>query len=649
MLRQFLKQFTPAIFIVMALILIFGGIVYAATWEYKYPIIISDTSNVTRTYTPVMLGFGGQNLINAGKISTSGNDTNMQVGTSSIKYMLSTTNCTAVIPNLPSGGKATTDLYTGYSPEQSAFSIITGYNGYVTTTDNASQEISGNGTITLTNAYIDTTAGANKNIFNKYAVTGGILGYVSPTTSGNLTVTNYDGFVGGTYPTIASDNTSGTGAVASFAVTLPTGKTVGDMLVVIINEYKAAVNPTLTPPVTPTFTQLFKTTYQYAGGNAYYTMGVWYKVVDGTEAVSYNWTTDGTIYAYHCFRVNVNTYSGVPVCGTLASYGNATATNPDPPSLTSGFGAVDTLWIACSGSVQIATVAPTSYSGLATIGSVGDYCSFAKRNYTIATENPSVFSANSTCWGTNTIAIKANANSGASVSATSVASGEHDIVVTLTGGNLSLTIDGGAPVTIASGNVTDNSNSWIWGQNNVMPYVDSISIAVNGTETLLYQPNAMISGTTLPDRATGDGSQDGVITWGTNSGISITYGEMTSYASTVASSSDTGGWTMPDSEMPTSWYANSSLTGLPFYDTFLEVATSTGQPIATLYFLAMLGFAFGVFMLIVLFTRSVLLATVAFNIALFIGSSMSIVPGWLPFSILIVQIGIMYLYKQVAY
>jgi hypothetical protein len=124
---------------------------------------------------------------------------------------------------------------------------------------------------------------------------------------------------------------------------------------------------------------------------------------------------------------------------------------------------------------------------------------------------------------------------------------------------------------------------------------------------------------------------------------------MTSYASTVADITDTSGWSMIESEMPSTWYTGSSLTGLPFYDTFLSVSTSTGQPIETLYFLAMLGFAFGVFMLIVLFTRSALLAAVAFNIVLFIGASMSIVPGWLPFSIIIVQIGIMYLYKQVAY
>jgi hypothetical protein len=42
------------------------------------------------------------------------------------------------------------------------------------------------------------------------------------------------------------------------------------------------------------------------------------------------------------------------------------------------------------------------------------------------------------------------------------------------------------------------------------------------SQVLWFQPNDIISGTTLPDRATGDGSQDGEITWGSNpAGVSV--------------------------------------------------------------------------------------------------------------------------------
>jgi hypothetical protein len=47
-------------------------------------------------------------------------------------------------------------------------------------------------------------------------------------------------------------------------------------------------------------------------------------------------------------------------------------------------------------------------------------------------------------------------------------------------------------------------------------------IPTSFTRVLWFQPNNIISGTTLPDRATSDGSQDGEITWGSNpAGVSV--------------------------------------------------------------------------------------------------------------------------------
>jgi len=581
MLRQLLKQFTPVIFIILVLILIFSGIVYAATWEYKYPIIISDTSNVTRTYTPVMLGFGGQNLINAGKISTSGNDTNMQVGTSSIKYMLSTTNCTAVIPNLPSGGKATTDLYTGYSPEQSAFAIITGYNGYITTANNTSLNIGNSGNYSWS-------------------------GYFDPTSTGYLLSANCTEEVQG----------NGDGTITARAWNSAT-----------------STNTTFRPSSIGLLSQLSP---RYAGEN-------WIMVSDNIDTtwVSMNGTTPlRDLYNYTNHTTQSGLIDGITVYvrGTYVSASGATETPCWYINGVSYNGTTRT--IAGSTYAQLYTVSPAS--GLRWTWSELDSAQLGA--YLVNPGGAGFGASMYDIWYT-----VHHWQPAAIVTSAIYSAGSHIISKYITGGNLGLVIDGVDVNTPFAGNVTTTASSYVWNSGNIMPYCDYISVYKGATQTLLYQPNTMLSGTTLPDRATGDGSQDGTITWGANTGISITYGEMTSYASTTADSSDTGSWTMPDSEMPLSWYANSSLTGLPFYDTFLEVSTSTGQPIATLYFLAMLGFAFGVFMLIVLFTRSALLATVAFNIALFIGSSMSIVPGWLPFSILIVQIGIMYLYKQVAY
>jgi hypothetical protein len=71
-----------------------------------------------------------------------------------------------------------------------------------------------------------------------------------------------------------------------------------------------------------------------------------------------------------------------------------------------------------------------------------------------------------------------------------------------------------------AGSITDVNSDWIWNENNVMPYEDSISLTLDGSEVLHYQPNTIIQGTVLPDL---DSTENGVITWGTNpAGITVT-------------------------------------------------------------------------------------------------------------------------------
>jgi hypothetical protein len=142
----------------------------------------------------------------------------------------------------------------------------------------------------------------------------------------------------------------------------------------------------------------------------------------------------------------------------------------------------------------------------------------------------------------------------------------------------------------------------------------------------------------------------GTITWGTNTSVALNYGEITSYSSTDAVPGSTGGYTWDTSSMPSTWFGNgSNVANLPFYDSFVEVAGQTGQPVTVIYFLAIIGLAFAIFLALVLFTRSALLGVIGFNIVLFVGASMTVVPFWIPFVCMIVMFGIMYLYRQVSY
>lgn len=173
---------------------------------------------------------------------------------------------------------------------------------------------------------------------------------------------------------------------------------------------------------------------------------------------------------------------------------------------------------------------------------------------------------------------------------------------------------------------------------------DTSGNALNGTIV-----NATWLNGQVPRPAGNAGTNDAFITWGTNTNITITYGIMSGSGSSAATSAETGGFTMPTSGLPATWFAEGgNMANLPFYDSFLDVSNQTGQPVQTIYFLAIIGFAFGVWFVIGVNTRSALLAILGLNIVLFVGSSMTIIPMWLPFVLLVVQIGILYLYRQVA-
>ena len=128
------------------------------------------------------------------------------------------------------------------------------------------------------------------------------------------------------------------------------------------------------------------------------------------------------------------------------------------------------------------------------------------------------------------------------ISVAGISSGVHTITLsetTASSGTLSLQVDSGAPSTVTSaGSVASNANTWYLDQSDVMPYITYYKLTVGGTEVLKYQPITIISGSTLPDLDTGDGVQNGAITFGNNpAGISITLG---SFGATTPSQAAAG-------------------------------------------------------------------------------------------------------------
>ncbi len=196
--------------------------------------------------------------------------------------------------------------------------------------------------------------------------------------------------------------------------------------------------------------------------------------------------------------------------------------------------------------------------------------------------------------------------------------------------------------------VDTGGGSWIIDQNNVMPYFDYYKHTVGTTEVVKYQPAVMLTGTTLPDLDVGDGVQNGTITWGSNTNITITYGEMVSSVSSNASLSEELGFTVPAAPMPAEWFSTTSnMANLPFYDNVSALSTQTGIPKQTFYIVFMFGLAVAGLLVAFMATRSMLIALITFDGILIVGSAQTIVPVWMVFVSSLLVVGILYLHNRV--
>ena len=129
------------------------------TYNHIIPFTVTDNSGVARTNLPVIITYDTDGeLVAYGLTNATTTDTyvdssgagNSPVGSgTAMSYLMATSNITVVIPSLPAYGSVTLNLYTGYSPVRTAFPIITGVGGNVTTTDADALELGDNFTLSM--------------------------------------------------------------------------------------------------------------------------------------------------------------------------------------------------------------------------------------------------------------------------------------------------------------------------------------------------------------------------------------------------------------------------------------------------------------------------------------------------------------------
>jgi len=245
-----------------------------------------------------------------------------------------------------------------------------------------------------------------------------------------------------------------------------------------------------------------------------------------------------------------------------------------------------------------------------------------------------------------------NYNVPITLTAYGISADEHTFKLGLAGGTLSFQVDAASANTTAmSGNVTNNGNAIIFGTGNIMPYADYISMYVGASEVLRYEPVTMISGTTLLDIATGDGTQNGVITWGTNSAsLIISQLGITGYESTVPPSSSAGSSdVVGDYSQSSNWFVTGTFGGIltpEMQETFENAANGIGMEPRSLYFMIMIGTSVAIGFSVLLFTGSVMISLVTTSIILVAASGTQVIDYALVFVAIVLMLGIYYLVKQ---
>ncbi len=169
-------------------------------YTYRAPVAVTNNSSTDYAMLPIRISAPNTYLAANGFMLSSGNDTRIETLGGTKKPHMVTNNLTFTAVPAPVLSQTNLFFTTGNTPQ--AFSIIPGYNGYVTVNDTA--ELGGNFSVELS-GHINTDSGADKNIFSKNLAW---KLYVSPTTAGTVTA-NITGSAASSNSTTLIPNASG--------------------------------------------------------------------------------------------------------------------------------------------------------------------------------------------------------------------------------------------------------------------------------------------------------------------------------------------------------------------------------------------------------------------------------------------------------
>lgn len=239
----------------------------------------------------------------------------------------------------------------------------------------------------------------------------------------------------------------------------------------------------------------------------------------------------------------------------------------------------------------------------------------------------------------------------AEITASGVATGVHTLKITADTTDLNIYYDGGLEDTaaLAGASIMDVTDAWVFLTNNIMPYADYIKLTIGGTLIVYYQPIAIISGTTMPDRE--GAAQNGTITWGTNpADIDITLGALVSESQPAPALPPSSGEpvdVLPPITQP-GWASQSevALQSNPFYPIVDALSTFSGFSDMQVWIFFASGLVVFGMILVFKFMPHILAVSVSGGVLSGFFVAIGIYPFWVVFIFILATLGI--LFKEIT-
>lgn len=475
------KLLRPSVYsMLLLLVVLTSTATIALAYLYRAPYTVTNNSTTGYTMLPVFTSVNSTYLVANGFMKATALDSRVEtIGGLAKPHMVANDRVLTAVA-VPASSQTNLYLTTGNS-DLAAMNIITGYGGNITVADNPALELGNNFTVS-TPGYLDTTAGVAKDMLTK---SGAISWSVSPTVSGMLigTLNGGSGLTQTLYPDGVGDATGITsvfGAVTHWGAQLTND---GDVSYVYVTGAMGGyVNDT-------------------------------YAAQDGTIPAG---STITSVIVHALARcTGVGAAAGIE---TVVRLGGVSVTSPAHSPLTNAYADYsDSLARPGGGAWTSADIANLQIGVSAINTAVGEETRITQVYVVITYTAPDMT--------VHLYNIASGYKSALSLSANGTA-------ITMVSGTSSNT-------TTQHSGMVDNGNPYCISHNNVMPYADSFSISIDGISIISYRPVTMISGTTMPNSASG-GLYPGTIAWGIiPTGVTVTLGGLVSSAQPVPGTVDT--------------------------------------------------------------------------------------------------------------